>query len=363
MYEDLTFAPEKEHVNVKDMTEALDKVKEFETKTVSVSFADTKISLNGGVALVTKDEKRKMTKWSLQSLCKFLGIPDPFARKIPVDLLRENISRLLQEKKEDAINLLIGKENEVVNIVKANYKPFQNREFLLKLDPFFRERNVEWESMRLGYRGFDLNIIDPSIKPLEPKVGDITKIGFGIINSDTGYRDAIAKVYLFRLTCVNGATLTEDWGIIRRDSNRKISLERDFTHFIDKCKNLRIDVNRLNDIYHKMPETNLTDFQVESVWSATNRVAGLEQADAVINKNEDGRKAILHLVSSKRAHNRQLFIDEVKQPEPTDVNAYNTYNRITDDSKRYTWQDALRLQAIGGRIISMLVEQTIVSEN
>ena len=110
-----------------------------------------------------------------------------------------------------------------------------------------------------------------------------------------------------------------------------------------------------------MPETSLTDFQVEGVWKAVSRIAGPEQADAVIGKDDEGRKAILHLVSAKRAHNRQLFVEALKEPEPADVNAYTTHNRITDASKQYKWQDALRMQAIGGRMISTLVEQN--SEN
>lgn len=357
MYNELSFALEKEHVDVKSMDEALNAVKLFKTNPRKVSLNDITISLNGGANLKVTDETMKITQWSLQSLCRFLGIPDPFARKIPIDLLQKNISRLLQEKRGDFVSLLIGKENEIVNIVKANYKPFENDKLLSKLNALFNNgKSIEWESMRVGPRGFDLNVVDPSIKPLEPKVGDITKIGFRIVNSDTGFRDAIAKVYLFRLACTNGATLTDDWGAVRRRANRNISEERDLEYFVNGVQNLNINFDRLKTVYDKMPETFLTDFQVEGVWKAISRVAGPEQADAVIEKDEEGRKAILHLVTAKRAHNRQLFVEALKEPAATDVNAYNTHNRITDASKQYKWQDALRMQSIGGRMISMLVE-------
>ena len=248
MYNELSFAPEKEHVDVKSMDEALDAVKTFKTKPQKVSLKDITVSLNGGANLkvdeegISKPQVMKMTQWSLQSLCRFLGIPDPFARKIPIDLLQKNISRLLQEKREDFVSLLIGKENEIVNIVKANYKPFENEKLLSKLNTLFNNgKSIEWESMRVGSRGFDLNVVDSSVKPLEPKVGDITKIGFRIINSDTGFRDATAKVYLFRLACTNGATLTDDWGIVRRNANRNISYERDLEYFANGVQNLRVN--------------------------------------------------------------------------------------------------------------------------
>jgi len=357
MYNELSFATEKEHVAVKDMSEAFKAVEEFKAFPQKTSLSDVQVSLNGGANLTVGSDSRKMTQWSLQSLCRILGIPDPFARKIPVDLLQENISRLLREKSEGVVSLLVGKENEVVNIVCAAYKPFYNETFLSKISELFKDKPVEWESMRIGPRGFDLNVIDPSMKPLEPQVGDITKIGFQIMNSDTGFRDAVANLYLFRLTCVNGATLTEDWGVVRRRANRNISLDKDFGYFMDGVKHLKANFGRLGKVYNKMPETNLTDFQVESVWKATNRIAGPEQADAVIEKDENGRKAIIHSVTAKRAHNRQLFVEELKEPSPTDVNSYGTYNRITDASKQYKWQQALQLQRIGGRIISMLTEQ------
>lgn len=360
MYNELSFAPEKEYSDVKNMSEAFNMVKVLETESKKVSFSDITISLNGGAILKTKEETMKMTQWSLQSLCRFLGIPDPFARKIPIDLLLENISRLLREKGSDFVSLLIGQEKEIVNIVKTNYKPFRNKDLLSKLDAL---NNIEWESMKISSKGFDLNVIDPTIKPLEPKVGDVTKIGFRVINSDTGYRDAVAKVYLFRLTCVNGATLTDDWGVVRRNANRNVSYERDLEHFVNGVQNLKVNFDSLKTVYDKMPETFLTDFQVEGIWKAISRIAGPEQADAIISKDDEGRKAILHLVSAKRAHNRQLFVEALKEAEPTDVNAYDAHNRITDASKQYKWQDALRMQAIGGRMISTLVEQSSVSEN
>jgi hypothetical protein len=197
---------------------------------------------------------------------------------------------------------------------------------------------------------------------LEPKVGDITKIGFRILNSDTGDRDAMARLYLYRLTCKNGATMTSDWGCVRRDSNKNISLNKDFAYFLQNIQNLKVNFEKLNEVYSKLPETSLTDFQVESVWKATNRIAGKEQADAVIEKDEEGRKAILHLVDFKRSYNRQLFAKDSKKEELTDVNAYDTYNRITDCSKKYEWKSSLQLQAIGGRILSMLTK-AFLSEN
>lgn len=363
MYEELAFAPEKEYVSVKTMDEAFNTVKEFRTKAHPTSLGNIVVSFNGNANLTVESESRKMTQWSLQSLCRLLGIPDPFARKIPIDLLHKNISRLLEEKRGDIIFLLVGTENEIVNIVKSNYKPFPNETLLHELDKMFKEKPVDLESIRLCYKGFDLNIVDPSVKPLEPKVGDITKIGFRVVNSDTGFRDAVGKLYLYRLSCVNGATLTDDWGSVRRDANRKISIEKDLDHFINKLQNLKVDFDKVSEVYNKMPETYLTDYQVESVWKAVSRVAGPEQADSVIDKNEDGRKGILHLVSAKRAHNRQLFVEALKEAEPTDVNAYASHNRITDSSKRYPWDTALQLQAIGGRMISMLVEQNKVTEN
>lgn len=362
MYEELDFAPEKEYINVSSMDKAITEVDAFDTTFQKVSLADIQVSLDSSANLIVGSDIRKMSQWSLQSLCRFLQIPDPFARKIPIDLLQKNITRLLREKKDEGVNLLVGKGNEVVNIVKATYKPFPNKLFLTELDKLFKNKNMEWESMRIGPRGFDLNVIDPSIKPLEPKVGDITKIGFRILNSDTGDRDAMARLYLFRLACLNGATMTSDWGIVRRDSNKKISLNKDFEYFIQNVQNLKVNFDSLVTVYNKMPETSLTDFQVESVWKAVNRIAGKEQADVVIEKDEEGRKAILHFVDFKRSYNRQLFAEDLKKPESTDVNAYDTYNRVTDCSKKYCWKGALQLQAIGGRILSMLTK-AFLSEN
>jgi len=363
MYEELDFAPEKECVNVLNMENALQSIEPFDTTSQKVSFADIQVSLDGIANLIVDTNIRKMTQWSLQSLCRFLQIPDPFARKIPIDLLQKNITRLLREKKDEGIILLIGKENEIVNIVKSKYRPFPNKEFLTEIDKLFKNMTtIEWESMRIGPRGFDLNVINSAIKPLEPKVGDITKIGFRILNSDTGDRDAMARLYLYRLTCQNGATMTSDWGCVRRDSNKNISLNKDFQYFMQNVQNLKVNVERLSTVYSKIPETSLTDFQVESVWKAVNRIAGKEQADSVIGKDEEGRKTILHLVDFKRSYNRQLFAEGQKEPEATDVNVYDAYNRVTDCSKKYEWRSSLQLQAIGGRILSMLTKH-FLNEN
>lgn len=67
-------------------------------------------------------DHHKITTYGFENLCKILGIPKPFARMIPNDLLFENIRRLRQDNLGTEIAILSRENGEIASIVKAPYK-------------------------------------------------------------------------------------------------------------------------------------------------------------------------------------------------------------------------------------------------
>ncbi len=315
------------------------------TQTIALSTVkvdeDYRISWNG--------QWYPVTAWAFSNLLKIVKIPESFGLRIPRDLLADNIERLKQLEARAVIIFL--RDGHVVNIVKDGYHPAKNKDVLLML----QMQASRWEvgRIRLSDRGMWLTLLDQSLPVIEPRVGDITKLALTLVNSETGGTGLKCSYSAYRLACLNGALVRDEWGSIRWNYDRRVKYETSLTEFENGLLSLSFQANALIKLYSLLPSEQLTDEEMVELWRAVARVVGPSHANAVIKIDEEERKKLVKEVRERWARNRVNLPDQKEKPVLTGFNAYDLFNEVTATARDASYPVARQLERIGGRLIEV----------
>lgn len=141
-----------------------------------------------------------------KNTCKFLGIPAPFMRKVPLDLAETISTRMLGEAKK--VSELIISDNKVAG-VKSKQTPYQSAvpvvDQILKDVP--KIDNIKVYDLGMS---FDAAITTKQFD-ITPKVDDIVRGGLRFLYSEFFYQKPVIEPYTERLVCLNGMTHRESW--------------------------------------------------------------------------------------------------------------------------------------------------------
>lgn len=356
MYENYSFIGEEELV-VDNFKDALDKCQERERNVITAKYKDIQATTAGSIKI--KGDEHQITQWGFEKFCGILGIPKPFARKIPQELLDENIAKLLKEKDEEDEMLLFNSKKGLVGVAKGGNDPFDNVDFLSQMSTMYSSK-IDLHNVIVNDRGITVNFFSPMIPSLEPKQGDVTRVGFNTHNSDTGGCPTISHLFLYRLQCENGAIMKEVWGSAKRTYNKKITKETSLINFSKQTESISTNAVLLTDCFGKMVEWNVEDEYFKKCWNTVRRIVGSESVvDEALEVSAEGRKELFAKISKRKSVNRMKLIDNIspEEAEPMDFTYYDLYNKVTAMEKEFTLDEKINLRKAGGEILYKILKE------
>ena len=358
MYEKYSFLGEEE-TSVKTFPEAMEVCKNRERVVLTAKYKDLNITDTGQI--VIGKAEHQITSWGFEKLCAILGIPKPFARKIPEDLLKENIARLLKEKNgDDEINFFNSKKG-LLGVAKKQNDPFENIDFLTQMSTL-HSGTAEIHDIIVSDRGVTLNFFSPSIPNLEPVKGDITRVGFNTHNSDTGGAPSTSHLFLYRLACENGAIMKEIWGTAKRTYNKKITKETSLLNFQKQTEQISTNAALLSSCFTKMIDMEVTDEFFRKIWTTVKRVVGSEAVvDEALEISKETRKEMFAGISKRKNNNRRKLISDVpaEVAVPIGRTYYELYNQTTAMEKGFRLDERINLRKAGGDILYSVLKTEV----
>jgi len=292
------------------------------------------------------------TKWAVESLCKVLKIPNPFSKVIPLDLLCRNIRRLSKLYPKDTLTANFDVNNNLIGFTPLTYRPIKTIDLLPRLAARFGDAS---ENLKIDMSTRNIIIQftrDVTGVRLEPQVGDATKCGLEIVNSELNDLDACSSIFLLRLACTNGVTLTEGWGTARRNKNNKIQYETVLDQFVQDCGALQTDYRKLGLIYNKLPEMTLNSNQFVKTFQILNGLFGKESAARIILSDPDEVKDIQAFENKRTRWGANLSEYYGRLPRDTGKNAYDVFNNITETARDLSNMNTARqVRVFSGRYL------------
>jgi len=352
MYEDYSFIEETE-VTVPTFTEALELVAERDYQSITTTFGKLGVSDAGQIVIDGTDHE--ITEWGFEKFCGLLGIPRPFARKIPEDLLKENVDRLLKEKNEAEELQFFSSKKGLIGVGRKNYDPFVGSDFLTQMSVL---KDIELQSAIINERGVTVNYFK-DIPDIEPVQGDTVKVGFNVHNSDTGGTSTMSNLYLYRLVCENGATMREAWGSAKRTYNKKIAKETALLNFYNQTEQLSTNAGLLVECLKDAVDTDATDEHLQKAWGSLKRVIGSEaRIDDALEIQEEERKTMFKEVSKRKTRNRSGLINNQPLESPITIGRsyYDLFNQVTAMEKNHKLDEKVTIRKIGGDMIYNLLK-------
>jgi len=289
---------------------------------------DGLVSYNGKKAKMSLEGFRQM-------VVKLHRIPDPFAQRIPLDLLQHNLVEL-GKTISFPIQFVFNEDGLIINAVKDELKKIAT----LPLSRLFRTHQVKM--IRYSDYGVQIQTINPVFcEEFEPKVGDPTGVGVNFNNSETGFWDPKAETLIWQLACSNGAIMSKRFGqvkvrIKRADINEE-SIARTFEY---KLAQMLKDAEVIPSRMREMCDSSLTIGNAATVFKSAGRITSMEEVSEHLNIDKETIKDI----------KAKARLDEHKD-EDSNFNAHDIYSGITNLANDYNDPTRRQLQVLGGKIL------------
>ena len=297
---------------------------------------------------VSNGDTRNITKSGLINLCKLLRIPDPFAKRIPVELLRHNLNELLQSHGSTLIRLhWDGNNNELLNISR----PIANVP-LDALGDRLEHTLQGYHSLKSDIRGIQIIGKSDLMRDIEPVVGDITQGGIGVNYSPTGFFNTEANLTLFRLACSNGAVVPFSLAHIKMKLKETSNIESAVRTFTAKFSSLMSTfTEKVVPVYQVATSKQISELQAVTVSNAFTKITRDEDsAYEVLNTNkEDFTEVKARVRKIKKLMSAPLSSPEEVRDFP--ISFYELHNNITQKAHPYGYRDRLKLQKLGGEVL------------
>ena len=341
MYESLVFAENKPVVRTTDLNTAM---KAAESLVVTPHFTTLGALVINEDATIVNGTVKKITKYGFERFCGVLGIPRPFARKIPEDLLFNNIKRLQQSYSDMDIAILERPDDGgIASIVATPYDEYSYGEMLAALGE--KPCIVAFE---IGERLLRMNFeIEKTTFPAR-EVDDLFYVHNFICGSTVKETSLRAFSGLYRTQCSN-SYIGPYMGNIK--ANYMLSKDTRLNRFSDICLNFKSDVyNRMKQNMPAFPERLLNESEFSTIWKSVKTVIGKSEADVILKTSEEERKQILRRVNVWQKENQEFQVEGIAlHPEvPMAVLAYDTVNSITERAQAFDGAERFKLEKIGG---------------
>jgi hypothetical protein len=328
-----------------------------------------KISMEDAFVLTVDGQPFSVTEKAVSDLCSILDIPFAFALSIPTDLIALIVRRLKTFHTQSVLMIAREDEDTIVSLVdpmkgaetregvrtkkKPHYLPIPNLALLRMLQKVWNSEDVDTRVI-LTDHGVQVEYLHNAAPfTIEPVVGDVTRVGVAITNSETGGPLPVAKGYTLRLRCTNGATVATDTKLSRFSNDWRCSVSWRFEKFAEGLRSLMQDMQSkctaLQTAYSRMVEAKLDDLQFHAWYakaqylyrSMANRS---EHIDRIFGVDPDERQAFLKRERKWQKAKRTVTTGAIAPPELTNLIAWDVFNGITAaarDEMRYSRRTGL----------------------
>lgn len=348
MYESLVFAKPIPSRQVVSIDEALEIATELTVTPTTIRLGDLKINDD---AVIENKEKHLITSFGFENLSKILGIPRPFARKIPQDLLFTNINRLKANMADTQVCLLERPNGEIANIVKAPYSEVSYLDFL---GLFINKEDIKY--INIGEKLTTVSHIfqETNFKGPEGE-SDSFYVGTFLYNSILETKPMQMVSGLYRTLCENSYVMPF-FGKLRA----RYMLEKE-QRLIKFAENMRCwdgeILNRLQTNFSTFETRCLFKHEVASIWKRLDRIVGSTEADIILKTDEESRKLVMDEVFVWNMKNKlaRLKGEVITEATLTEATAYDVINGIAAYAKNFYEEDKFELERLGGRLIEDII--------
>lgn len=286
------------------------------------------------------------TRYALKGLCKILRIPNPFASRIPVDLLQKNIDRLGEEADFEA-KFITRKDGTIVNFVKADFVGVPHP---LLFEPLVEKyRGAEQLGGFISDNWLAVSFTKGEGETFKSFTGnspnDHYDMGVVVINSPTGHITTQARVLLHRLVCMNQVIGPSNFDVVKCRPKPNRDLEAVVNNFIKGIDGLYYDLGQLQDMVKSMDRA-ITAKELKSVFNAVKKITGdMEFVDGeILQMDSTDRKEILTEL-------RKFKQGQIEEPPTPDINLYDVFNNITEQAKTFDQEARYKLETYAGKLI------------
>ena len=324
------------------------------------------VFLDDDLALHFGGDRYALTEKAFDDLCNLVGVPLTFAKGIPTDLVSIIVERL--KTFQPQLIVPIARDHTVVGIVnprkwthsraqahRAEFRPVSNATILRLLEKL-RGAFGGPPRILLADSGLAVELLHPALT-LEPKVGDITRVGLAITSSETGGPMPVARGYTLRLVCANGATVPARLGLLRFDTDWRVSLERRLAAFQEGLQGFALDVGRLEAAYARLVAESISD---QFFYNLCRQVRylyrhdpnGERLADAALGVASEARQQIVGQVRRRQAELRSAGGARPEPPHTTGLQPWDIFNHITAAAREETYRRRLALEHLASDVLA-----------
>ena len=308
-----------------------------------------KVEVHDDGTITYNGEPKKITRYGFESYCRKLGIPTSFARKIPEDLLLENIRRLSATKPDEEIVILKRSNGDIAGVGKSPYKEPSYTDVLSTFadKDYLQYVNIGEAFLTICFR-FDN-------KPIVLNEKDTLHIGTYVYSSILQSCKVHGYSGLYRNACENSFTMPYFGKIKANYKNEDVML----TKFADtlQCYDQKI-YERLCSNFNVFNVRRLYDTEQASLWKSLSRIVNTGEADDMLKMDEETRKNLLSTVQMRFSENKKCRLEgkSVSENVHTEVLVYDALNEITSFARRNAFEDDKRkLEKLAGDWIDKII--------
>jgi len=228
----------------------------------------------------------QFTEKAFGDLCTIVKVPATFAKDIPPDLASIIVERLKMVHQETAV--LAYREGVIVGIIdprkwehrrkprqpddntvpqqkipRPHYQPVPYRQLMQVIQKIWTDTTGD-SRITLADSGMLVEMVGPS-GVLEPRQGDITRIGLAVAGRETGGPVPHARGFTLRLLCTNGAVLPTSFRHVGFNTDWRVSFARRLEAFGAALAALAVAVvdwqQHLPQTYTRLATEPLSDLQ------------------------------------------------------------------------------------------------------
>ena len=360
-----------QYIQCNNIEESIEICKQhFSYTSTEISLAQ--ISMDDDLSLFIDGQRYYVTEKAQCDLCKILHIPIEFVWGIPTALTATNVQHLSAIQQQSVI--VVAREDTIVSVIdtakwaegknkpanerhkkKPPYLPLSNLAFLHMLEKVWSPNEIKTR-ITISDRGVQAELLyldDAFI--IEPKVGDFTRVGIAVSNSETGGPLPVATGYALRLLCTNGNKIRQNVGDVRYSSDWRCTWDNRSDRFTYDLKSLKQRMqDKFGDLqtaYRRMVDECLDDKHFYDFYRQTEYLyRGIpnrsSHIDDIFGVEPDQRKEIINRERQRRRELKDANTTVVEPPQTTDLDAWDVFNGITAaarDELRYQRRTALEI--------------------
>lgn len=332
------------------------------------SFAQ--ICVDAELSLSVDSQQYRLTEKAYHDLCKMINIPLAFGTDIPPDLASTVLQRLKARHQQALV--LVSRGDTIVSLVDPlkwakgrettakertknypHYLPVPNLSLLRLLEKVWSDAASDTR-ITITDTGIQIEIVlkDDSFT-IEPIMGDVTRVGMVVKNSETGGPLPHATGYTMRLICRNGATVRHEIAPVYFNSDWNWNIERRMHRFAGGLHDLLVKMqdkrDQLQTAYSRMVQEPLDDvhfynFYRQAQYASRGIANASDQLDSMFGVTASQRRELFQQVRDRQKEMRTGTTALIEPHRATDLVAWNAFNGITAaarDEVRYNRRTAL----------------------